>query len=278
MFVIDSLEKMEFFSKDRKTRGETIGFVPTMGSLHRGHLSLVDRAATDCDVVVVSIYVNPTQFSSTQEAAEYPRDIEKDLHYCRDRKVDVVYIPYSEDMYPENFSTFVEVKGLSSILCGVSNPRHFMGVTTIVLKLLNIVKPDKAFFGLKDYQQFVIIRKMVEDLNVDVSIVGCPTVRDDSGLAMSSRNQLLSEEGRERASAIYRVLKEGRRLFHEGINDSDVLKDEITGGLLEENLKPDYVEIVDSVHLKSVRKVSAGNIVLLAVYIDGVRLIDNIKL
>jgi pantoate--beta-alanine ligase len=261
-----------------RSRRVTIGFVPTMGSLHQGHLSLVNRAAADCDVVVVSIYVNPTQFSSAQEAAGYPRDLEKDLKYCRERKVDVVFSPSSEDMYPESFSTFMEVEGLSDIFCGTSNPGHFRGVTTVVLKLFNIVQPDNAYFGLKDYQQFVIVKKMVEDLNLDVSIVGCPTVREESGLAMSSRNQLLSSEGRERASVIYRALKEGKKLFHEGIQDSDVLKDEITGRLFKKKLMLDYIEIVNSDHLKPVRNVNHGDIILIAAYLDGVRLIDNIKL
>jgi pantoate--beta-alanine ligase len=278
MLIIDSLEEMKSFSKDTKSLGKTIGFVPTMGSLHQGHLSLVDRAVSECDAVFVSIYVNPTQFSTLQEAAEYPRDLKKDLLYCIERKVDVVFTPSSRDMYPENFSTFVEVEGLSDILCGASNPSHFKGVTTIVLKLFNIVKPDKAYFGLKDYQQYVIVSKMVEELNMDVSVIGCSTVREESGLAMSSRNQLLSEKGRERASIIYRSLKASKRLFHEGVENLDILKDEILKRLMKENVRLDYVEIVDSYSLKPVQKINQKDIVLISVFVDRIRLIDNIQL
>jgi pantoate--beta-alanine ligase len=269
---------MKSFSKDTMSKGKTIGFVPTMGSLHQGHLSLVDKAESESDVVIVSIYVNPTQFSMLQDAADYPRDLEKDLQYCRERRVDVVFSPLNSEIYPESYSTFVEVEGLSGILCGVSNPSHFKGVSTIVLKLLNIVKPDRAYFGLKDYQQYIIVKKMVTDLNMDVSIIGCPTVREGSGLAMSSRNQFLSEKGRERASVIYRTLSECKRLFQEGINNSNILKEEIRKRLMKENVELDYLEIVDPSSLMQVEKVRQKDIVLIAVLIHGVRLIDNIEL
>lgn len=269
---------MKSYSKETRRKGKTIGFVPTMGSLHLGHISLVDRAVSECDVVVVSIYVNPTQFSTLREAAEYPRDFDKDLEYCRERLVDVVFTPTSREMYPENYSTFIKVEGLSDILCGVSNPSHFRGVTTIVLKLFNIVEPERAYFGLKDYQQYVIVKKMATDLNMDISIIGCPTVREGSGLAMSSRNQLLSEEGRERASIIYRALEASKRLFHERVTDPNTLKDEVKKRLVKENVELDYVEVVNPNSLTRVEEANKGDIVLTAVYIDGVRLIDNIEL
>ena len=278
MLIIDSLEEMKSFSKETRSKGKTIGFVPTMGSLHQGHLSLVDRAESECDVVMVSIYVNPTQFSTLQDAADYPRCLEKDLQYCRAQGVDVVFTPSSIEMYPESYSTFVEVEGLSDILCGVSNPSHFIGVSTIVLKLFNLIKPDTAYFGLKDYQQYIIVKKMVTDLNMDVSIIGCPTVREESGLAMSSRNQLLSEEGRERASVIFKSLTECKRLFQEGIKNSNILKEEIRKRIMKENVDLDYLEIVDPRTLMQVEKVSKKAIVLIAVYVDGIRLIDNIEL
>jgi pantoate--beta-alanine ligase len=278
MLIIDSMKGMKSFSKETRSKGKTIGFVPTMGGLHQGHLSLVDRAESECDMVIVSIYVNPTQFSTSQEAVDYPRDLEKDLKYCRERRVDVVFTPSSSDMYPESFSTFVEVEELSGILCGVTNPTHFKGVSTIVLKLFNIIKPDRAYFGLKDYQQYVIVKKMGTDLNMDVSIIGCPTVREESGLAMSSRNQLLSEEGRERASVIFKSLTECKRLFQEGIKNSNILKEEIRKRIMKENVDLDYLEIVDPRTLMQVEKVSKKAIVLIAVYVDGIRLIDNIEL
>ena len=278
MLVIDSLEGMKSYSNRTRVRVKTIGFVPTMGSFHQGHLSLVDKAVAECDIVVVSIYVNPTQFTTSEEADNYPRDLKKDLQYCREKEVDVVFIPTSREIYPENYSTFVEIEGLSGILCGVSNPSHFKGVSTIILKLFNIVKPDRVYFGLKDYQQYVIIKKLVTDLNIDISIIGCPTVREKSGLAMSSRNQLLSEEGIKKASVIYRALTYSKRLFQEGISNSDIIKEEIRKRLMNENVKLDYIEIVDPSTLMQVEKVHHKTIVLIAVFIDGIRLIDNIEL
>ncbi|RMG69689.1 MAG: pantoate--beta-alanine ligase [Nitrospirae bacterium] len=207
---------MQEFSKKLILEGKTIGFVPTMGALHEGHLSLIKRSKEENHYTVVSIFVNPIQFGPKEDLNSYPRDLEGDREKLQSLGVDALFLPTPDNMYPEGFKTYVTVEGLSERLCGAFRPGHFRGVATVVLKLFNIVKPTRAYFGLKDFQQTLIIKTMVRDLNLDVQIVPCPTVREPDGLAMSSRNQYLTEEERKGANFIYRALKETEEVLKGG--------------------------------------------------------------
>ncbi len=247
-----------------------------MGYLHEGHLSLIRLARNKGDRVVVSIFVNPLQFGPTEDYHIYPRDIERDLKLLEREKVDVVFIPDEKEMYPPDFQTYVEVTKLTQGLCGAYRPGHFKGVTTVVLKLFNIVKPDFAVFGEKDYQQLKVIQQMVKDLNLDVEIIPHPIVREKSGLAMSSRNTYLSEEERHSAVAIYQSLKMAERIIFEGEKDAERVK-----GLIRDYLekfphnKVQYVEIVDPESLESVSEIKGPVLIALAVFVGKTRLIDN---
>jgi len=213
MEVIQKPEEMQKRSLELRSQGKTIGFVPTMGYFHEGHLSLMRRARQECDVVVVSIYVNPLQFGPREDFNRYPRDLQRDLKMAEEVGVDIVFAPKDEDMYPEGYQTFVEVTELTRSLEGFYRPGHFRGVTTVVAKLFNIVLPHKAYFGEKDFQQLRVVQRMVRDLNFPVEIVPCPTVRETDGLAMSSRNTYLNTEERRAATVLYRALKAADELF-----------------------------------------------------------------
>lgn len=278
MKIIKSTKEMKQFSGEQRNKGKIIGFVPTMGYLHEGHLSLMKVARKDCDVVVVSIYVNPTQFAPTEDLDKYPRDFEGDKKLCEGVGVDVIFYPSDKEMYPDGYLTFVKVEKISEKLCGITRPTFFRGVTTIVLKLFNIVKPHKAYFGLKDYQQFVIIKKMVDDLNLDVEMIGCPIVREKDGLAMSSRNTYLNSEERKQATILSKSLNNAKKLFLEGETNVEKLKNEIKNIINTTSGKIDYVEIVDSNSLESVKKVSKGDVIALVVFFGKTRLIDNVIL
>jgi len=250
-----------------------------MGYLHEGHLALVRRARAENDLVVVSIFVNPTQFGPAEDLERYPRDLVRDLALLTEENVDVVFTPDVSGMYPEQPATFVEVPGVSEVLCGASRPGHFRGVASVVTKLFNIVQPDRSYFGQKDYQQTIVIRKMVRDLNIPVQIIICPTVRESDGLAMSSRNSLLGPHDRVKASQLILALKKGEAALLNGERDPLRVAGAIRGLLAEtREIFVDYIEVVDAEDLKKKSGISDKDRVLLAlaVRIGGVRLIDNL--
>ena len=260
-----------------KKAGQTVGFVPSLGALHGGHMSLIERARKETDFVVVSIFLNPRQFGPDEDLDEYPRQEEKDLALCEKAGVDAVFVPSVEQMYPSGHCTVVKVEGLSEKLCGVNRPGFFAGVSTVVTKLFNIVGPDIAYFGQKDAQQGLIIKKMVEELDMAIEIRMCPTVREEDGLAMSSRNTYLEAEQRRQASCLYRALQEGKKLIESGQLD----RDKVTAAM-ERIIKQagpcsiDYVAAVDSQSLEPATAENRSWLLALAVRIGRSRLIDNI--
>jgi pantoate--beta-alanine ligase len=275
--VFKNPRELQTFIKKLRKEGKTVGFVPTMGYLHEGHLSLVRCAKKDNDLVVVSIFVNPTQFGKNEDYDRYPRDLQRDLKLLEREGVDIVFAPEVEDMYPPGFSTYVEETKLSQTLEGKFRPGHFRGVCTVVNKLFNIVQPDRAYFGEKDYQQLLVIKKMVEDLNMDIEVVGCPIVREPDGLAKSSRNVYLSEEERRQATALYKSFLLAQKLVEEGLTDAQKLRQEILNFLKQFPLikEIDYVEIVDPQTLEPVKEIKGGERILIAVRMPSARLIDN---
>ncbi|HOK56165.1 MAG TPA: pantoate--beta-alanine ligase [bacterium] len=279
MEVVKKIEQVRKIVGKAKKEGKVIGFVPTMGYLHKGHISLIRRAKKECDFVAVSIFVNPTQFGPNEDFDRYPRDFERDRKILEEEKVDLVFFPEVEEMYPYDFKTWVYVEKYSEILEGKFRPGHFKGVCTVVIKLLNIVQPDKSYFGWKDAQQLIIVKKMVEDLNLPCEIIGCETVREDDGLAESSRNVYLNEEERERATCLYRALKRIEEMVKkEKIYDCKKLIEEGRKIIEKENVEIQYLEIVRISDLMPVEKIEKDVIVLGAVKIGNVRLIDNIRL
>ncbi len=277
--LITSVPELQSYLREIRTRGRTLGLVPTMGALHSGHQSLIRRAKQQCDAVVVSIFVNPTQFGSPEDLAKYPRDLQRDASTLRDLNVEVVFAPGQEEIYPEGFDTYVEPGKLSGALEGASRPGHFRGVTTIVLKLFNLVQPDIAYFGQKDFQQVQIIRRLVEDLNLSVRLVICPIVREADGLAMSSRNALLNREARQAAAVLQHCLRHGEKLVHAGEDHAqNLLKAMLEVVKKEPLVELDYLALADPVQLAPVERVSAGTVVLIAARVGSVRLIDNLIL
>lgn len=259
-----------------KKDGLTVGLVPTMGYLHEGHKSLIDAARRENDRVVVSIFVNPMQFGPSEDFDSYPRDLDKDAKLCEDAGVDLIFHPDAEEMYTEGFCSYVDMNGLTTELCGKSRPTHFRGVQTVVLKLFNIVTPDKAYFGQKDAQQLAVIKRMVIDLNVGTEIVGCPIVREADGLAKSSRNTYLNEEERKAALILHKSLEAGKALVESGETDAEAVKAAITSEIETEPLaKIDYVDVVDFDTISKIEKIEGSVLVAIAVYIGKTRLIDN---
>lgn len=276
MEVIQRAKEMQERSLSLRSQGKTIGFVPTMGYFHEGHLSLMRRARRECDIVVISIYVNPLQFGPREDFDRYPRDLERDLRMAEEAGVDIVFAPSDEEMYPEGFQTFVEVTELTRGLEGFYRPGHFRGVTTVVAKLFNIVLPHKAYFGEKDFQQLRVIQRMVRDLNFPIEIVPCPTVRETDGLAMSSRNTYLSAEERAAATVLYRSLKAADELFRGGERNVSRLKAKIWEVLATEpQVRPQYVEIVDAETFESISHIDRPAVILLAAFVGRARLIDE---
>jgi pantoate--beta-alanine ligase len=277
MQVLRGIAQMREAARRERVAGSTIGLVPTMGYLHDGHLSLVRCCRPRCGVMVVSIYVNPTQFGPSEDFASYPRDLERDLSLCEGEGVDIVFVPDSGEMYLPAHSTFVSEEALSLPLCGVSRPAHFRGVTTVVAKLFNIVRPDMAVFGQKDAQQVRVIRRMARDLNMGVEIVAAPTVRETDGLAMSSRNVYLDPAQRQRARCINEALKEAHVLFVGGERSVPTLLDAMRRVLEPGNppVQIDYLDIRDDETLEPVDTIAAPVLVALAVRIGKTRLIDN---
>ncbi len=276
MKIVSTINEVREQVKEWKKEGNTIGFVPTMGYLHEGHASLIDAARKNNGKVVVSIFVNPIQFGPNEDLDSYPRDLEHDAKLCEEHGVDLIFHPTPEEMYGDNFYTFVDMDVLTKELCGLSRPVHFRGVCTVVSKLFNIVTPDNAYFGQKDAQQLAIIKRMVKDLNMPLSIHGCPIIREEDGLAKSSRNTYLSADERKAALVLSRSLKIGKQLVDAGEKSAKAVKDAITAEINKEPLaKIDYVDVVDFDTITPVDEIKGTTLVAIAVYIGKTRLIDN---
>lgn len=276
MRIITKAKEMHDAVREEKSRGKSIGFVPTMGFLHEGHLSLVRESVRQADVTVVSIYVNPAQFGPKEDFREYPRDIKRDTEILEAEGVDYIFSPDNEEIYPEGYKTYVEVHELQDTLCGRSRPGHFRGVCTIVLKLFNIIEPDFAYFGQKDAQQAIILKRMIQDLNLEVEIEVLPIVREEDGLALSSRNTYLDQEERKAARVLSKSLEEAREMVKNGEQDSGKIISRMKEMITQEpRAKIDYVEIVDMENLNPVAKIENKALAALAVFIGKVKLIDN---
>jgi pantoate--beta-alanine ligase len=277
--IVDSVSEMREMSRAARNEGAVIGFVPTMGYLHEGHLSLVRTARELAEIVVVSIFVNPTQFGPTEDLDRYPRDLERDKALLREEGVDIVFAPEAADIYPEGFATVVHVERMGEKLCGAYRPGHFDGVCTVVAKLFGIVRPNFAVFGQKDGQQAAIIERMVADLNLGVEIVRGQIVREPDGLAMSSRNSYLTEEEREQAPILHNALEHGRRLYEEGKKDAGFVTGEIRS-MIESGsgATVQYVSAVDWKSLEDRPQLLPGTMIALAAYFGNTRLIDNVVL
>jgi len=280
MIFIKKIKEMKSYTKEKKREGKTIGFVPTMGYLHQGHLSLIKKAKEDCEVVVVSIFVNPTQFGRGEDYERYPRNLERDRKLCQEEGVDVIFTPDVKEIYPQGCSTFIEVEGrISSILEGASRPGHFRGVTTVLAKLFHIISPDYSYFGEKDYQQALIVKKMVKDLNFNLQIFVLPTAREEDGLAVSSRNSYLNKEERREAGILYRSLISAKEKIRRGERDSHYLISFMKNLIEKEPLAEiDYIAVVNPKTLEEVKKINEEVFLVLAVNIGKTRLIDNMKL
>jgi len=279
MEVITSVSEMQSRAAKLRSDGKVIGFVPTMGYFHEGHLSLMRRARSECDIVVVSIFVNPIQFVPGEDYERYPRDVERDLRMAEGVGVDIVFHPSVEEMYPEGYATYVNVERLTEGLCGAFRPGHFRGVTTVVAKLFNIVMPHRAYFGEKDYQQLVVIKRMVRDLNFPIEIVPCPTVREEDGLAMSSRNVYLLPDERKAALSLSRGLMAAQKMFMSGERDAATLKRIVEEHLRSSELvRPQYVEVVDAETLEPIERVERDAVIAVAAFVGKARLIDNVVL
>jgi pantoate--beta-alanine ligase len=279
MKVVEDIGEMKNVSRGAHNLGLTVVLVPTMGYLHRGHMELIEKAGTIGDFLVVSIFVNPTQFGPKDDFSSYPHDIERDLKMAEEAGVGVVFHPSAEKIYPKAYQSFVDVEELGKKLCGASRPGHFRGVATVVLKLFNIIRPHRAVFGLKDYQQFLVIKRMVEDLNMDVEIVPVETVREPDGLAMSSRNSYLEPPERVAARIIPHSLDTARRAFSEGERKSVKVIEKVKKIIEKEPLAViDYVQVCDPVTLRDLDRIGERALLALAVRIGQARLIDNCML
>lgn len=276
MKICYTVEDVRKEVKEWKKQGLTVGFVPTMGYLHEGHRSLMEAARKENDKVVVSIFVNPMQFGPTEDLESYPRDLDKDSKLCEGVGVDLIFHPEPEEMYPEGFCSYVDMNGLTTELCGKSRPIHFRGVQTVVLKLFNIVTPDNAYFGQKDAQQLAVVTRMVKDLSVDTKIHGCPIIREEDGLAKSSRNTYLSETERQAALILSQSLQVGKALIEQGETSAAVVKKAISDKIATEPLaRIDYVDVVDFDTITPIEQITGNTLVAIAVYIGKTRLIDN---
>lgn len=276
MQVVKTIREVKNNVKGWKKEGLTVGFVPTMGYLHEGHGSLIQRARKENDKVVVSIFVNPMQFGPTEDLASYPRDLAKDSAYCESLGADLIFNPEPEEMYTDSFCSYVDMSVLTEELCGLSRPVHFRGVCTVLTKLFNIVQPDRAYFGQKDAQQLAIVKHMVEDLNMDLEIIGCPIIREEDGLAKSSRNTYLSAEERKAALILSKTIALGEKMVAEGETDVVKLVEAMKANIATEPMaRIDYVKAVDGLTMQQVTEVKAPLLVAMAVYIGKTRLIDN---
>jgi pantoate--beta-alanine ligase len=263
----------------RALRGQapqcTVGLVPTMGYLHEGHLSLIRRARQECETVVVSLFVNPKQFGENEDLEAYPRDEERDARLAEQAGADILFAPVLEEVYPDGFSTRVEIEGITDVLCGTARPGHFAGVTTVVTKLFNMVQPDVAYFGQKDAQQALVIKKLTKDLDMPVRVEVCPTVREPDGLAMSSRNAYLSEEERERALGLSRALKAAEEAVGQGEISRDAVLSAARGELEKAGIEPEYLELCSAEDLSPAQSVNGFTLLAVAARVGPARLIDN---
>ena len=275
MKIVGTVKEVREQVKEWKKQGLTVGFVPTMGYLHEGHKSLMDAARKDNDKVVVSIFVNPMQFGPTEDLATYPRDLDHDAALCESAGVDLIFHPEAEEMYEKDFCSFVDMTGLTEGLCGKTRPIHFRGVCTVVNKFFNIVTPDRAYFGQKDGQQLAVIKRMVRDLNMDIEIIGSPIVREEDGLAKSSRNTYLSPEERKAALILSKTVALGKELAKTEKDANKVVEAMKKNIETEPMAKIDYVEAVDALSMEPVEKLEGTCILAMAVYIGKTRLIDN---
>lgn len=275
MKVVKTVEDVRNFVNEQKKQGKSIGLVPTMGFLHKGHRSLIERARKENDAVIVSVFVNPTQFGPNEDYDNYPKDLESDMKMCEKCGVDLIFNPNPENIYEMHHKTYINVEDISGQLCGLSRPTHFRGVCTIVAKLFNISKADRAYFGQKDAQQLAILKKMVKDLNFDIELIACPIVREKDGLAMSSRNKYLTELEREDATVLYRSIQAAKAIIKKGVKAQDVVK--VMSEVIAEvsYAKIDYIQVVDAEFLQPVDVIDEDVLVALAVYIGKARLIDN---
>lgn len=279
MQILNTVAETRTAIESQRKMGKSIGFVPTMGFLHDGHLSLMEAAKDQTDFVVVSIFVNPTQFGPNEDLASYPRDLERDVELCKSVGVDLIFAPSVSEMYPDGYSTYVDCEGdITKRLCGATRPTHFKGVTSVVSKLFNIVMPDKAFFGQKDAQQVAVIEKMVRDLNYNLEIVPCPIVRESDGLAMSSRNAYLNDDQRKEALVLSKALKRAKALIEAGERSTETLIGEMIKIIeVSPSAVIDYVSIVDAKTLDAIETINDDFLVALAVKIGKTRLIDNFR-
>ncbi|OEF99873.1 pantoate--beta-alanine ligase [Vulcanibacillus modesticaldus] len=277
MKVFKKIKEIKSYLGEQIKQGMTIGFVPTMGYLHEGHLSLIRYAAKDNDIVVVSVFVNPTQFGPGEDLEKYPRDLDRDIRLAQQAGATVLFTPEVEEMYPNGYKTYVEVEQITGTLCGASRPGHFRGVTTVVSKLFNIINPNRAYFGQKDAQQSIVIKRMVKDLNMDIEIIVCPIVRESDGLAMSSRNVYLNKDEREQAVVLSQSLFMAKEMIQNGEKDALKIKKAIIKMIKEKPLADiDYVSIVDIETLTDVSEINNKVLIALAVRFGKTRLIDNI--
>jgi pantoate--beta-alanine ligase len=281
MEVINSIQEIQQLALRFEKEGKKIGFVPTMGYLHDGHLSLIDLIRERSDILILSIFVNPTQFGVGEDLDKYPRDMERDLTLCRERKVDYIFAPQTDEIYPEGASTYVSEEGVSQGLCGEARPTHFKGVTTICAKLFNLVRPAYVALGQKDAQQVVVLKRMIRDLHFPIELVIGPTLREPDGLAMSSRNSYLNDRQREDALLIYQALQAGKQLVYEkGIRNVDRVKAELMTTLRSGSfIRINYAEVVDREDMLPEKEIELGrSMLVIAVWVDNIRLIDNMPL
>ncbi|MGA2782068.1 MAG: pantoate--beta-alanine ligase [Smithella sp.] len=276
MKIIKSVKKMQSYSESLRLQGKRIAFVPTMGYFHEGHLALMKEAKKMADCVVVSIYVNPTQFGPKEDFSKYPRDLKRDLKMAESVDVDVIFYPPDDEIYPADYQTYVDVEKVTRNLCGISRPGHFRGVTTICLKLFNIVKPHIAIFGKKDFQQYITIKRMVDDLNLDLQIIGLSTVREADGLAMSSRNKYLQNNARSSAWTLFASLKLAQKLYSDGERKALVIINEVKKLIKKADCTDiDYIKICETKTLSDVDEIKSQSVIALAVKVGKTRLIDN---
>lgn len=275
MRMIEKPEELRGEVRKARAEGKKIGFVPTMGYLHAGHVSLIEAARSECDLVVVSIFVNPIQFGPKEDFAKYPRDMERDRALCEGAGADLIFAPDAHFMYPAGFQTVVSVGTLAEPLCGAVRPGHFIGVATVVAKLFIIAEPDRAYFGEKDFQQLQVVRRMAADLNMAVEVVGMPIVREADGLAMSSRNVYLSPEDRAKALCLSRSLKEAESMYRDGARSAQAILDRVGAVLAEAGVTAEYADIRDAATLEPVAEIKSPVVLALAAKVGTTRLIDN---
>ena len=277
MKIIEKINEMTEIKRQNIREGKTVGLVPTMGCLHEGHRSLIKKARENNDIVVVSVFVNPTQFGPGEDYESYPRDLKRDAEICREEGADYVFHPSPEEMYPDGFSTFaVPGENMTNVMCGISRPIHFRGVCTVLTKLFNIISPNNAYFGEKDIQQLAIVKRMVKDMNFDIEITGCPIVREEDGLAKSSRNKYLSAKERKAATVLRRSIIKAEEMISEGEKDAVRIKAAIIETIENEPLaKIDYVEILNFDTFERLKEIEGKVLIGIAVFIGSTRLIDN---